>query len=269
MSTKLRRTFNPEIRIVDANKGIVDYVASDETLDWYDEIVLASSWNFTHFQKNAPFVDSHNYDCIENLLGKVISAELKNKQLVERVQWAIDVEENELAQVGWKMTVAGYLKAVSVGFMDIESIRRGQPGFDEIVSALGKEDASKYAAYRIFTKVEQIELSSCILGANPNALAKSFSDRVIDEEDLSKLGFGTDDEKQFLISAAKAIDNGADTVLRSMIALEMKRTFAARNFSGKPDSKAPGTSAQKRVAAEAAERRAAARADFLKALGVG
>lgn len=268
MSAKLRRTFSPEIRIVDANKGLVDYVASDETLDWYDEIVLASSWHFTHFAKNAPFVDSHSFDCIDKLLGKVLSAEIKNKQLVERVQWAIDVEENELAQVGWKMTVAGYLKAVSVGFMDIESIRRGQPGFDEIVTTLGKEDPSKYAAYRIFTKVEQIELSACILGANPNALAKSFSDRVIDEEDLSKLGFGTDDEKQFLVNAAKAYGDG-DLVMRSMIELEMKRTFAARNFSGKPDPKAPGTSAQKRVAAEAAERRAATRADFLKALGVG
>ena len=104
MKDKLIRTIHPEIRIVDASKGIVDYIASDETIDSYREVIRADGWRFTMFQKNAPFVDSHNYHCIDKLLGQVIDFHIEGRQLVERVQWAIDVEDNKLAKIGWKMT---------------------------------------------------------------------------------------------------------------------------------------------------------------------
>jgi hypothetical protein len=54
---KLIRTIHPEVKVVDASKGIVDYVASDESVDSYREIIRANGWKFTNFKKNAPFVD--------------------------------------------------------------------------------------------------------------------------------------------------------------------------------------------------------------------
>ncbi|HEY3853504.1 MAG TPA: hypothetical protein VGO67_03820 [Verrucomicrobiae bacterium] len=69
------------------------------------------------FQKNAPFVDSHNYTSIDCLLGKVVDFRVKNRQLIETVKWAIDVPSNVLAIKGFAMMQAGYLKAVSVGFL--------------------------------------------------------------------------------------------------------------------------------------------------------
>jgi hypothetical protein len=111
----LRREIHPAIRIVDAAKGIVDYVASDQTLDYYHEVIRANGWDFTDFAKNAPFVDSHDYSTIAKLLGKVADFGVTAGKLIERVQWAIG-QGNELADLGWKMTVAGFLKAVSVGF---------------------------------------------------------------------------------------------------------------------------------------------------------
>src|SRR5580704_10871364 len=96
----LRRTLHPEIRVVDAARGTVEYIASDETLDSYQEAISARGWQFNRFQKNAPFVDSHNYESIDCLLGKVIDQKIVKRQLVETVQWAIDVPENFLAQKG-------------------------------------------------------------------------------------------------------------------------------------------------------------------------
>src|SRR3954468_16810044 len=98
--TPLHRTLTPEVRIIDAKQGLVDYVASDQTLDSYNEIIVASGWKFSRFAKNSPFVDSHDYYCIDKLLGKVVDFRVDGKKLIEQVQWAIDVPENALAQLG-------------------------------------------------------------------------------------------------------------------------------------------------------------------------
>ena len=58
------RTIHPEVRVIDASRGIVDYIASDESLDSYREAIKAAGWKFTRFAKNSPFVDSHDYSTI-------------------------------------------------------------------------------------------------------------------------------------------------------------------------------------------------------------
>jgi len=103
-STMLVRTIHPEIRAVDAAKGIFDCVASDETIDSYREIIVAAGWQFTNFSKNAPLLDSHDASTIGNLVGKVIDFHVQNGQLVERIQWAIDVPENQSAIILQPMT---------------------------------------------------------------------------------------------------------------------------------------------------------------------
>ena len=183
---KLTRTIHPEVRIVDAAKGIVDYIASDETIDSYKEIIRANGWRFTNFQKNATFVDSHDYSTIEKCLGNVIDFRVVGNQLIERVQWAIDVAENKLAQIGWKMTQAGYLKAVSVGFFPVEYVMPGQTGWEDQVKELNLPAGSK--VYCIYTAQEQCELSACIIGANPNALAKM---KILSQEEVDFLGNST------------------------------------------------------------------------------
>jgi len=186
---KLIRTLHPEIRIADAKTGLVEYIASDETLDSYREIIRAEGWRFDHFRKNAPFVDSHNYYTLENLVGKVVDFEVRRKQLVEFVQWAIDVAENKLAQLGWKMTVAGYLKAVSVGFQPVKWVSSWQaqnpqdrPAWIAQLKELGLDETASVRT--IYTEQQQIELSVCIIGANPNALAKAYKADVLKEADL-------------------------------------------------------------------------------------
>lgn len=190
---QIRRTIHPETKVLDEKEGLVEYVASDETLDHYREVVKADGWRFNHFKKNAPFANSHRYDSIDDQLGKVVDFRVSKGKLIETVKWAIDVEENKLAQLGFKMTQAGYLKAVSVGFYPIKFVSRFSTGrdfdaFKESVEGLGlnMEDPPD----RIFLEHEQIELSAVVLGANPNALAriaKAYKAEILSDSDIESL----------------------------------------------------------------------------------
>lgn len=182
---KLIRTLHPEVKVLDAANGLVEYVASDESIDSYREIIRADGWRFNRFSKNAPFVDSHEYGSLEKLLGQVVEFKVAGKKLIETVQWAIDVADNKLAQLGWKMTAAGYLKAVSVGFIPTRVVSKWDSdpmGYAEAMQSLGLGKDSGVRA--IYLEQEQIELSACIIGANPNALAKAYKAGVLDDTDL-------------------------------------------------------------------------------------
>ncbi len=181
----LHRILHPETRIVDSKRGIVDYVASDETIDSFKELIRSSGWRFTNFAKNAPFVDSHDYSTVAKLCGKVTDFRVIAGQLVERVQWAVDVAECELAKLGFNLTQAGYLKAVSVGFFPVQFLtpNSGQAWTDALADLKLPADSE---VRTIYTQQEQVELSACILGANPNALAKARSDGLILDSHLEK-----------------------------------------------------------------------------------
>lgn len=180
----LRRTIHPETRILDARTGLVEYVASDETLDSYREIIRAAGWRFTNFAKNAPFVDSHDYNTIEKQLGRVVDFRVTGKQLIETVQWAVDVPENKLAQLGWKMTAAGYLKSVSVGFWPTKTVTANGDAKAFVAQLRELGLASDSPVRTIYLEQEQVELSAVVIGANPNALAKSYKAGVITDSDL-------------------------------------------------------------------------------------
>jgi len=184
----LRRTIHPETRILDAKIGLVEYIASDETLDSYREIIRADGWRFTHFAKNAPFVDSHDYGTLEKLVGKVVDFGVVGKKLVETVQWAIDVGENKLAQLGWKMTEAGYLKGVSVGFRPLRSVNKWDNDRTAWLHQLLELKIQEETGVRtIYIEQEQVELSAVILGANPNALARGYKAGVLDDDAIDFL----------------------------------------------------------------------------------
>jgi hypothetical protein len=265
MSKPLQRTIHPEVRIISESEGLVDYIASDETPDCYDEVIAAKGWRFTRFAKNAPFVDSHEYCSIASQLGIVTSFQVRNKQLVERVKWAKDVQENSLAQLGWKMTLGGFLKAVSVGFFPVRSVCMGDADWGKTIAAMNIPADVAPNICRIFLEQEQIELSACIIGANPNALAKAHKDGCVKDADLAACGFA-DDDMEFLHAASKAMeDPNATELTRLMIGREMRRLTRPQDFK-EVKSSASATSASKPDGAEQAKRLAADRKSFLESL---
>jgi hypothetical protein len=220
----LRRTIHPEIKVIDAKAGTVEYIASDETVDSYREIIRADGWRFTRFAKNAPFVDSHDYDCLDKLLGKVVDFKVAGSKLVETVQWAVDVAENKLAQLGWKMTQAGYLKAVSVGFFPVKVVTKydaNPTAFSQELSRLNLGSASDVRA--IYLEQEQIELSACIIGANPNALAKAYKADVINDADLELLS---------IEATQRETDNPADDPAAAELSRQRARTAFLMELHG-------------------------------------
>src|SRR4051794_7443099 len=119
------------------------------------------------------------------MVGKGIDFEGKGGRLIENVQWGIDVAEARLGQLGWKLTEAGFLKAVSVGFIPVKSLSRegNFKGFKDKLKEMGREQDSN-RVQKIFLEQQQYELSSVIVGANPNALlrmAKAYKAEVIAE----------------------------------------------------------------------------------------
>lgn len=265
MSEQLRRSISVECRVLSEKDGTVEYIASDATLDSYNESILVSGWRFNLFAKNSPFVDSHNYWSIESLLGKVETARVENAQLIERVRWAKDVAENKLAVLGWKMTLGGFLKAVSVGFRSVKSAWPNDTGWNAFVQEAGLTPAAAAKCRRIFIEHEQLELSACILGANPSAVAKAWQEGCIKDADLAGVGF-TDDDMHFLNVAGKAIDGGQLSEMESlMIGREMARINQRRIPSRKTTDPNNSPSSGKPGGDEAA-RRQADREDFLRKL---
>ena len=199
----IRRAVDKATPIGDPAEGLVDYVASDETLDCYAEIVRVAGWKFSDFDHNPAFIDSHRRQSISDCLGAVVSHSVQagpngRPQLVERVKWAVAPEVgNDLAQFGYKMTAAGFLRAVSVGFSPTKLVWRGfsaPADWDAAVALLNLSTTDAANVEVIYLEQEQRELSACILGANGNALAKEFGEVVrahqagaITDQDLEAL----------------------------------------------------------------------------------
>jgi len=169
----ITREIHPKSRVLDAGAGLVEYVATDESLDADNEVLRAKGARFDRFQRNAPFVNSHRYDSIEHCLGRVVDFKVEGDNVVETVKWATDVPENRLAQLGFKMTEAGYLKAVSLGFLPEAAVTPSQGrAFREQLAELRLD--GKSVPTKIITRWQQHELSACIIPVNPNALAKGY-----------------------------------------------------------------------------------------------
>ena len=202
----MQRTIYPEVSVTDDKAGICQYIASDETIDRAQEVIRANGWRFDNMEKNAPFVDSHRYGSLENQVGKVLSGTVEGSRLIETVQWAIDVPENRLANLGWAMTKAGYLKGVSVGVVAAKVLTRLAPdnysedwGGATVMNANTRDgkiawrlqeqetgqDLSK--CQTIYLEQQQHELSVCIVGCNPNAVAKSYKAGLLTDSDLEML----------------------------------------------------------------------------------
>jgi hypothetical protein len=175
LTAPLRREIAVVPRIVNEAEGLVDYTASDETMDSYCEIIRVAGWRFNYFERNAPFVNSHMYGDIRHLLGCVVSWKIENGQLVERVKYSRD--PGTLADWAFKMVRDSFLKAVSVGLVPISMCSKWDGDTKDFLAQITelKLDTQKAALLRaVYREQEQIELSQCILGANPNALARAL-----------------------------------------------------------------------------------------------
>ncbi|MDX1951500.1 MAG: HK97 family phage prohead protease [Verrucomicrobiota bacterium] len=165
--TLLRREINPKASVpTDTKEPVIDFRSSDETVDRYSEIVVASGWQLANYQKNPVVQDAHNYYSVIDTIGKSIVTEVRGNHLFQRVLFAIDA--NPTAKIAYQLYKGGFLSAVSVGFIPKKW-----------------ENGSREAGYvRKYLEQELLEVSAVGIPANPNALKLAFEEGAIEKSDL-------------------------------------------------------------------------------------
>ncbi len=199
----------------------LDFIASDDSLDRYGEVISAAGWRLDTYRRNPVFQNAHQYGDITFTLGKALITEVRSvaaspgepstphsarrtPHLFHRVQFATDV--NPIARIAYGLYQGKFLNAVSVGFIplrwiDANGVEHTAPsvsaaegsGRGRLVSAsleLQPRQNEAAAAQRStrcrrkYLEQELLEVSAVGIPANPNALALALKSGAIEKSDL-------------------------------------------------------------------------------------
>lgn len=206
----LRGGFRSEVKAVEGDAPIMDFIASDETLDRYNEVVSVAGWDLENFRANPVIPDCHDYSSIGKILGRAQSVEVKDGKLVNRVEFCVD---NPMGNLAYKMAKGGFIKSQSVGFIPLEW-----------TNGIGKDQPA-----RTYIKQELLEISLVVVPANPGAtIGLALKSGAVERKDLRELA---EYLKEFCgnetadpganAGASSARDNGAQ-LLRLAKALDQR-----------------------------------------------
>jgi len=152
-----------------AGAPVIEFTASDDSIDRYDEVIVATGWDLANYRRNPVFQNSHKYGDVIHTLGKAVLSEVRGNKLVQRIEFATGV--NPIAKLAYDLYRGKFLNAVSVGFIPLE----------------WEEGSSQTAHRRKFLKQELLELSAVSVPANPNALQNAVKAGAVDKSDLRDL----------------------------------------------------------------------------------
>ena len=120
---------------ISATQPILDFIASDETLDRCGEIIAADGWRLESYRRNPVFQNAHQYGDIIFTLGRALITEVRygtpreaprepstihsppSAYLFQRIQFA--TEANPMARIAYALYKGKFLNAVSVGFIPL------------------------------------------------------------------------------------------------------------------------------------------------------
>jgi HK97 family phage prohead protease len=153
----------------DAEAPQLEFIASDETLDRYHEILVAGGWKLEQYRRNPVFQNAHQYGDVIFTLGKAVTTEVRGDKLFQRVEFATRV--NPLAKIAYGLYRGKFLNAVSVGFIPLRW-----------------ENGSADTHFRRkYLEQELLEVSAVGIPANPNALQMGLRAGAIEKADLQEL----------------------------------------------------------------------------------
>src|SRR5437016_5094467 len=89
----------------------LDFIASDETLDRYGEIISAGGWRLDNYRRNPVFQNAHQYGDVIFTLGKALLTEVRAGRLYQRIQFATEI--NPIARIAYGLYQGKFLNAVS------------------------------------------------------------------------------------------------------------------------------------------------------------
>jgi hypothetical protein len=237
----------------DTAAPILEFVASDETLDRYGEMIRATGWRLENYRRNPVFQNAHQYGDIIFTLGRALSTEIRslpstvNNQLstclYQRVEFATAV--NPMARIAYGLYRGKFLNAVSVGFIPLRwqdpngvdhqagrGVRAAPPGPGVVAPepAAARELAAPEQGGgglvapkrsgggrppRIYLEQELLEVSAVAIPANPGALALAVKSGAVEKSDLKD----TLDLLRQVTFAAPAQSAGRASETRSLLSL--------------------------------------------------
>ena len=220
---------------------ILDFIASNETLDRYDEIICAEGWRLDNYRRNPVFQNAHQYGDIIFTLGKPLLTEVRliggRPALFQRIEFAVDA--NPMAKIAYGLYRAKFLNAVSVGFIPIRWHDGDAPAHGrsaDLQSAVSqncilqdRESSEPHALrstlhaptpsfHRKYLEQELLEVSAVGIPANPEALQLGLKSGAIERADLADL-----------LDLLRSFTRSSRPVLRSSTA-EGGREEALTNF---------------------------------------
>lgn len=146
----------------DAERRHIRFVASDESVDRYGDIIRASGWELDNFRRNPVLLFGHGRAPGLPVIGKVTNIEVMQTRLIADCEF-MPPGMSDFADDVWRAVDAGFVRASSVGFM---------PTVEPNVIR-GEADESGWRPITGFEFIGQelLELSVVPVPANPAALA--------------------------------------------------------------------------------------------------
>lgn len=177
---------------------VIEFIASDESVDSYGTVIRASAWNLERFNSNGIIGYQHDvygHDFFkspdpDNVIGKG-EARVEDGKLIVRVTFEPE-DLNPKADKIYRKILFGSLNGVSVGFME----KAGHMGD----KTLGEDPDVYY-----YTDVELCEISVVNIPANANALKRSLEERAdaLLRQMVEACGLESVEEKLLAIRAEK------------------------------------------------------------------
>ena len=153
--------------IADFDKHDIVFTAITNAVNSDGSRVIPSAFrkDLHHYKRNPIVLWNHNKDL--PAVGKMVEYDFPQDAFLVKVRFAV---KTELGRLLWDLYSEGYMNAISVGFIPIESTdifkQQGQTG-------------------KTYTRCQLTELSLVPQGANPNAL--TLIEKIVKESPLRTL----------------------------------------------------------------------------------
>lgn len=140
-----------QVKSVDRDNRIIEFIASKEIPDYDGDIVKIDGLDISKIKKNKSFLWSHQQTALP--IGKLIRV-WKDGNLLKGKAQLTSEEENSFGYSVYKLIAGGFINNISISFM---------PDWDEVSH---NEDKKTGKRTTIFNKSTLLEISAVNIGAN-------------------------------------------------------------------------------------------------------
>lgn len=171
----------------EGERAITQYVSTRD-MDRDNEVLMPRGCILSQFKKAPQVLWGHNYN--EPPIGKDEWIEIDERGIKCKTIYAETPRGEEL----WTLRKGGFLKTSSVGFIPLETVSKGQDGFDKLITKLEgtwpEFKKTKDKVQKIIKKWLLLEHSDVSVPANINALtlAVAKGDMAISDDLINELG---------------------------------------------------------------------------------